>query len=115
MSSELRSAIILGWEAEGLRKTLREYQNSNTMSKFADQIEIKLDNIEHIRDYYCNNFLYIGKIISDKGEDSYHSPVFIDELDFKALEKEAYDACEEIKEFWKPSGPPKLIHFCYVR
>lgn len=75
MSSEFRSAIILGWEAEGLRKTLREYQNSNTMSKFADQIEIKLDNIEHIRDYLSDEFLYIGKIISDKGIDSLHETI----------------------------------------
>ena len=41
--------------------------------------------------------------------------IFIDELDFKELEREAYEEAEKVKEFWKPTNSPKLIHFCYVR
>lgn len=76
MSYETRAVIILGWEAEELRRTLQKYRESNTMSKFADQIEIKLDEVEHIRDYLSDEFLYIGKIISDKGIDSLHETIF---------------------------------------
>lgn len=115
MSYETRAVIILGWEAEELRRTLQKYRESNTMSKFADQIKIKLDEVEHIRDYLSDEFLYIGKIISDKGIDSLHETIFIDELDFKELEREAYEEAEKVKEFWKPTNSPKLIHFCYVR
>lgn len=115
MSYESRAVIILGWEAEELRRTLHKYRESNTMNKFADQIEIKLNETDHIRDYLNDEFLYIGKIISDKGVDSLHETIFIDELDFKGLEREAYEEAEKVKEFWKPVGPPRLVHFCYVR
>lgn len=115
MSIEYRAVLILGWEAEELRKTLDEYNSSNTMYKFANKIEEKLDEIDCIRDQISGEFLYIGKTISSKGIDSLHETIFIDELNFKDLEREAYDEAEKVKEFWVPKEPPRLIHFCYAR
>ena len=41
--------------------------------------------------------------------------IFIDEINFKEFAREAYEQVKALKDYWEPTEPPKLIHFCYVR
>ena len=61
------------------------------------------------------DFLYVGKVISDCDIYDNADTIFIDEINFKEFAREAYEQIEPLKEFWKPADPPQLIHFCYVR
>lgn len=82
--------------------------------EYVDKIYEQLDKSNFILDIN-EDFLYVGKIISDC--DIYDCPdaISIDEFDLKKFAQKAYEQVKVLKEYWEPTEPPKLIHFCYVR
>ena len=113
MSLEYRSALVFGWEAEELRNKMAEAESEKRYD-YVDKIYEQLDKSNFILDIN-EDFLYVGKIISDCDIYGSFDTIFIDEISFKEFAREAYELVEPLKEFWKPVDSPQLIHFCYVR
>ena len=116
MGLEYRSALIFGWKAEELRRKMAEAESEERYD-YVDKIYEQLDKSEFILDIN-EDFLYVGKIISDCGiydNADNADTIFIDEINFKEFAREAYEQIKPLKEFWEPAEPPQLIHFCYVR
>lgn len=113
MSLEYRSALVFGWEAEELRKKMAEAESEKRYD-YVDKIYEQLDKSNFILDIN-EDFLYVGKIISDCDIYDNFDTIFIDEINFREFTREAYELVEPLKEFWKPVDSPQLIHFCYVR
>ena len=113
MGLEYCSALVFGWEAEELRRKMAEAE-SEKRYEYVDKIYEQLNKSNFILDIN-KDFLYVGKVISDY--DIYDNPdtIFIDEINFKEFVREAYEWIEPLKEFWEPTEPPQLIHFCYTR
>lgn len=81
---------------------------------YVDKIYEQLDKSNFILDIN-EDFLYVGKIISDCDIYDNFDTIFIDEINFREFEREAFELVEPLKEFWKPITSPQLIYFCYVR
>lgn len=113
MSLEYHSALVFGWEAEELRNKMAEAE-SEKRYEYVDKIYEQLDKSNFILDIN-EDFLYVGKIISDCDIYDNFDTIFIDEINFKEFVQEAYELVEPLKEYWKPTESPQLIHFCYVR
>ena len=112
MGLEYRSALIFGWEAEELRRKMAEAESEERYD-YVDKIYEQLDKSEFILDVN-KDFLYVGKVISNRDIYDNANTIFINEIDFKEFAREAYEQIEPLKEFWKPTEPPQLIHFCYM-
>lgn len=113
MGLEYRSALVFGWEAEELRRKIVEAINKRQYD-YVNKICEQLNRSDFIFDIN-EDFLYVGKIISDCNIYENTDTIFIDEINFKEFAREAYEQIESIKELWEPTEPPQLIHFCYVR
>ena len=113
MGLEYRSALVFGWEAEELRRKMAEAE-SEKRYEYVDKIYEQLNKSNFILDIN-EDFLYVGKVISDYDIYDNADTIFIDEINFKEFVREAYERIEPLKEFWEPTEPPQLIHFCYMR
>lgn len=113
MSLDYCSALVFGWEAEELRRKIAEAESEERYD-YVDKIYEQLNKSEFILDIN-EDFLYVGEVISDCDIYDNVDTIFIDEINFRELAREAYEQIEPLKEFWEPTEPPQLIHFCYVR
>ena len=113
MSLDYCSALVFGWEAEQLRRKIAEAESEERYD-YVDKIYEQLNKSEFILDIN-EDFLYVGEVISDCDIYDNVDTIFIDEINFRELAREAYEQIEPLKEFWEPTEPPQLIHFCYVR
>ena len=113
MSLYYCSALVFGWEAEELRRKIAEAESEERYD-YVDKIYEQLNKSEFILDIN-EDFLYVGEVISDCDIYDNVDTIFIDEINFRELAREAYEQIEPLKEFWEPTEPPQLIHFCYVR
>ena len=113
MGYSYHSALVFGWEAKELREKMAEAEAEKRYD-YSDKIYNQLEKSDFILDIN-EEFLYVGKIINDCDIDDYPDAISIDEFDLKKFAQEAYEQVKVLKEYWEPTEPPKLIHFCYVR
>lgn len=113
MGYSYHSALVFGWEAEELRNKMTEAESEKRYD-YVDKIYEQLYKSDYIFDIN-EDFLYVGKIISDCDIDDYFVAISLGEFDPEKLTREAYERIEGLKEYWEPTEPPTLIHVCYVR